>query len=111
MEMVLDFIHRTGKEHLIPLMREVKLLKSLKLYQLTGRKFRRQYFKRMKTEFQATELPADSRILSSSERREYMVILRSGYVSYSIFLLLRSMYGKLRRGVAQLGLLGTWDEQ
>jgi CDP-glycerol glycerophosphotransferase len=107
MEMVMDFLDDRGMgEALKPLIDEVKVLKCLKIYPMTERAFQRAYFRRMKAEFRATEVEADSRILSSSERREYRVILRSGHASYRGFLLLRFVYGRLRQGIARSGRFG-----
>jgi glycosyltransferase involved in cell wall biosynthesis len=103
MQRVSDYIENRGmNESLGFLINEVKVLKYLQIYRLTGKRFQREYFSRMKKEFQAIELEADVQILSPSERREFEIVLRYGYVQHNLFLLLRSIYGRLRQCATKL---------
>lgn len=108
MQMVSDFFEdRDIDDSLNSLIREVQVLKCLETYRLTGQEFRREYFWRMKKWFQSTHLELPPMILSSSQRREYRVVQCSEFLQYELFLLLRSLYGSLRRCVTRLGVLGS----
>jgi len=104
---VSDFVEANGMQTPLRLLvNEARAVKYLHTYR-SADKSQRQYFKRMKREFQSMELKADPSILSPSERREFQIVLRYGHMHYNLFLLLRSIYGWLRGRVTKLGLLGS----
>lgn len=97
MEMVTDFAEGAGLDGSLKLvLNELKALKYLQLYKITGNAFRKEYFEKMRNEFRDIDLPIQCRILSPSERREFQIVQRVGYSQYTLFLLLRKMYGILR---------------
>jgi glycosyltransferase involved in cell wall biosynthesis len=74
------------------LINEVKTLKYLQLYQITGNKHKREYFEKMRFEFQNLLISDQPQILSSPETREFRFVQRSGYIAYNLFLFMRSLY-------------------
>ena len=103
METVRTFLLRNGlvmkHQRLID---EVKVLKFLQLYQVTGPAWRRAFFDRMREEFRHLDAPASGHILSVPEHREYLVARRYGYVAHAAFLKVRYAYGYFRSRIAAL---------
>jgi hypothetical protein len=106
--MVSDFIESMGMDGSVKLlMNEVNALKCMQLYQITGNAFRREYFEKMRREFQGLLLPTQSQILSLSEKREFQFVQHHGYTPYNLFLQLRKIYGISRGYLKRPSLITT----
>lgn len=108
MQMVSDLIDSKGLDGSFRLlMNEVKALKYLQLYQMTGSAFKKKYFERMRSEFQDLPLTAPPHILSLTERREFQFVQSHGYALYNLFLWLRKIYRSLRGHAKSLSMITT----
>ncbi|MCE7918302.1 MAG: hypothetical protein DPW21_07575 [Anaerolineae bacterium] len=80
---------------------EARIIKYLYSYNQAGNSLKRQYFSQMKSDFRTLELESRPVLLTPTERREYQIIMRHGFMVYNAFLRLRTTYGKLRGNVNQ----------
>jgi len=96
MDKVVSFVERDLKNSpLNRIIREVKVMKLLQIYQLTGPAHRRNYFIEMKKQLKATNIGKTFQLLTRSERREYHLVRYSGYLTFILYLALRAKYGEL----------------
>lgn len=101
MDKVVSFVDHHQKCSLLnEIIREVKVMKLLQIYQLAGPAHRRSYFTEMKKQLKAADLGNSYLLLSHSERREYQLVCHSGYLIFNLYLALRVKYGELRKYIA-----------
>ncbi len=89
-----DFVESTvHDEALKHLINEARIVKYLYSYNSADNRTQKQYFSRMKADFRTLELEKQPAFLTSTEKREYQVVMRSPFVFYKVFLRIRMMYG------------------
>ncbi len=95
MQTVSDFIETKGMDKSVKmLVDEVKTQRYLSLYSTTNNTSRREYFERMRKEFQHLDISTKPQMLTPSELREFEIVRRHGYTAYNLFLEVRDIYGR-----------------
>lgn len=106
MQMVSDFIDGMGKDPSLELLAsEVKALKYLDIYNLTGKSVRKAYFEKMKAEFKAINISVKPCMISPSEWRAFQFVREHEYSEYNLFLSFRTAYGWFRNWMVSLNLI------
>lgn len=103
MNMVEDYVsHIHGVSQFSEVFSEVKILKLLEGYRLSGPADRRSYFAEMKKHFESVNLGHSYQLLSLSEKREYQIVRNFDCLIYNLYLTLRTQYGELRKQTVQI---------
>jgi glycosyltransferase involved in cell wall biosynthesis len=78
------------------LVMELKISRFLQLYAATQGKYRREFFKKLKSQIVGWELHPPLMLLSAAEYRELRIIGKMGFFLSECYYVLRAFYGKLR---------------
>ncbi len=101
-QQISDFVNETiDDETLKHWINEARISKYLYTYYATDKRTQRQYFIRMKSDFQTLDIEEKPSLLTPTEQREHQIVMRHSFVFYIVFLQLRTIYGKLREYAAQ----------
>lgn len=83
------------------IIREVKIMKILQVYHLTGSAYRNSYYAEMKKQLVSANLGNSYQLLARSEKREYQLVRHTNHFVFNLYLACRAMYGELLRSIAQ----------